>query len=59
MSEKAGELWERGQELDGSAEELLAELRADNADRDWDWETIHRRMVSEDEHAEYRRANDD
>lgn len=59
MSEKAAELWERGQELDGSAEELLTELREENAERDWDWETIRRRMASDDVCAESHRSNDD
>lgn len=59
MSEKAAELWERGQELDGSAEEILAELRKENAERDWDRETILHRMVGEDVDAESRRSTDD
>lgn len=59
MSEKAAELWERGQELDGSAEELLTELREENAERDWDWETIRRRMASDGVCAESHRSNDD
>lgn len=47
MSEKAAELWERGQELDGSAEELWERLIERNKQLDWDRERI-RRQLDED-----------
>lgn len=44
MSERAAELWERGQELDGSPEELWKQLVESNKERNWDRETIRRRL---------------
>ena len=44
MSERAAELWERGQELDGSAEELWESIVERNKRLDWDRETLVRRL---------------
>ena len=44
MSERAAELWERGQELDGSAEELWKRLVESSKERNWNRETIRRRL---------------
>ena len=40
MSERAAELWERGQELDGSAEELWESIVERNKRLDWDREAL-------------------
>ena len=44
MSERAAELWERGQELDGSAEELWESIIERNKQLDWDREAIAREL---------------
>lgn len=50
MSERAAKLWERGQELDGSAEEFWESIVERNKRLDWDQESLVGRsdLVSDD-----------
>lgn len=58
MGEKAAELWERGQELDGSAEELWESIIERNQRLDWDRKRIARRLGLVSDESESQTSDD-